>query len=170
MTIGVAAEVAAIRQLEDNHNCNQQVSSAPRPIPLASRRIPSDDSLSTRLLRHLNKNRRRRNGLFLASVALLLYVLPTLFEMSALRTVNPWLAVVLPGDLAGCACLALIFRKMKFAASLYVALTAMEALLYVSHLASMHALLWFADLVPTLVVAANVLRLPGENAELITIP
>ena len=83
--------------------------------------------------------------------------------MSALRTVNPWLAVVLPGDLAGCACLALIFRKMKFAASLYVALTAMEALLYVSHLASMHALLWFADLVPTLVVAANVLRLPSRE-------
>ena len=59
--------------------------------------------------------------------ALVLYALPTVLEFAALRRWNPWFSVILPGDLAGCACLCLVFGKVKQGISLYCLLTAIEA-------------------------------------------
>jgi hypothetical protein len=78
----------------------------------------------------------------LCVVAALLYVFPKVFEFNALHKWNPWVSVVLPGDLAGCLCLAIVFRKVKEGILLYCLLTAAEACLYWLHVTPAGVLPW----------------------------
>ena len=96
----------------------------------------------------------------------LLYVLPTVIKLLAARHLNPWLAIILPGDLAGCAWLFGVFKMQKTGLILYLLLTACEGCLYVSNTVSADALIWIADVVPTLIVAGIIVfRLQLENTK-----
>lgn len=95
----------------------------------------------------------------LVSVVSLLYVLPTVVELVAAHSLSPWLAIILPGDVVGCAWLIFGFKMQKTGLILYVLLTVCESCLYAFHVVSANALVWIVDLVPTLVVAGMTLRL-----------
>jgi hypothetical protein len=96
----------------------------------------------------------------------LLYVLPSVIELLATRHLNPWLAVILPGDIAGCAWLFGVFKMQRTGLILYLLLTACEGCLYVSNIVSVGALIWITDLVPTLIAAGIItFRLQFENTK-----
>ena len=96
-------------------------------------------------------------ALLLIAAVLFLYGLPTLLEFLALRKWSPWVAVVFPGNLAGCLCLMFTFRKVGFGIRLYLVLLAGQALLYGLHLADARTIFWISDSVPTIIVASMIL-------------
>ncbi len=108
-------------------------------------------------------------GLRLIAVALLAYAVPTLLEFAASRALNPWIAVILPGDVVGCACLAFLFGKLRIGMALYLFLTAVEGFLFVIHVIPVGVLLWFTDLVPTVVLSGVLLRSPVRNTSRISV-
>jgi hypothetical protein len=97
---------------------------------------------------------------------LALYLVPTAMEIGASYALNPWLAVILPGDLIGCAVLAGLLRMPRTGILLYVLLTTLEGLSYAVNGAVRPDLCWFADLVPTLLVIGLVVRRKLSHREL----
>ena len=170
-TLGAGRGMDEISRIENSHQCaaRQAVRPAPRPFPIpAPRERRKFPSLSLRLDRHSLSGLWRR-CLLVVLAALALYVLPTALEFAAMRHWNPWVSTVLPGDVAGCVCLGILFRRRKAAALLYCLLTIFEAGAYGLHIMPLDVLVWFTDLVPTLAVAAMVLRSTGSGAKLIPI-
>ena len=94
----------------------------------------------------------------LLSVAFFIYGVPTALEFLAAQHLNPWIAVILPGDIVGCFWLAAIVKMRRTALLLYLALTASESCLYVLGLVSSANLVWIADLVPAFFVALMITR------------
>jgi len=166
LTIGTAAEAEAIWALEDNHSCTgaafampsaQRTSSlADLPVPVPTRQVAPHKAFT-----------RKASGLRTALLALCatiaLYALPTLFEFAAMRRWNPWLAVMLPGDLAGCLCLILVFRRVRTGITLYLLLTFLEGTLYALHILPLSSIVWIVDLIPTLLVIQMLWRSPADN-------
>ena len=105
-------------------------------------------------------------GLLAVLTVLVGYALPTALELAARHALNPWLAVILPGDLIGCAMLAGLLRKPRTGVFLYLLLTAIEALTYMGGVMRGRQLVWFADLVPTLLVLFLLLRIKLRTWEL----
>ena len=168
MTIGAAREIHAIRHLENRHRCGtKRIAGTDRRSPARS---PASVSRLMRAIERVNRSRALRNGFLLVAVALLLYILPTLVEFAVVHRWNPWITALWPGDLAGCACMIVVFRRVKEGIALYCLLTVIKSCLYSFHVTPMIALLWISDTVPSLIVAAMVLRLPPRSAKLITIP
>jgi CHASE2 domain-containing sensor protein len=89
--------------------------------------------------------------------------MPTLAEYSAAHAFNPWLSVILPGDLAGCAVLVGLLRLPRTGVLIYLLLTSAEALCCASGVPLTAQLVWWVDLVPTLLVLTLVLRLKLRN-------
>jgi len=164
-TVGAAGDIHEIRQLQDCHACAVKRDAVPVP-PLADSRdlLPTSLRIISRL-----KEPKGPNYLLLSVAALLLYVVPTLFEFTVLRNWNPWIAVVLPGDLAGCFCLAVVFRKVRIGIALYCVMTMIEAGFYWLHVTPPGILPWVTDLVPTVVVFAIIWRSMARNAKLVPI-
>ena len=94
--------------------------------------------------------------LFFVAVLVLLYAFPTMVELAAERWAVPAIGIVLFGDLTGCACLATILRQPVVAGALYFSLTLCELWLHSSGAIRSVLLPWILDLVPTLVVAGEV--------------
>ncbi|MFZ0630893.1 MAG: hypothetical protein WA399_16705 [Acidobacteriaceae bacterium] len=97
-------------------------------------------------------------GLLALLTVLVVYALPTALELAARHTLNAWLAVILPGDVVGCAVLAGLLRRPRTGVFLYLLLTTIEGLCYAGGVVPGRPLVWFADLVPTLVVLTLLLR------------
>jgi hypothetical protein len=91
-------------------------------------------------------------GILLAAIIILLYLIPTCLEILARTEVNTWVAVILPGNLLGCAVLILLLRRVKTGLLLYAGLAACECCWHVVHLMRGVTMAWIADLVPTLAV------------------
>jgi len=164
-TVGAAGEIDEIRRLQDCHACAVRRDAVPVP-PLADSRdlLPASLRVMSRL-----KEPKGSSYLMLSLAALFLYVVPTLFEFTVLRNWNPWIAVVIPGDIAGCFCLAVVFRRVKIGIALYCLMTMVEAVFYWLHVAPLHVLPWLTNLVSTLVVFCIIWRSVGRNAKLIPI-
>lgn len=151
LTVGIAQGHAAVKDLESGHVCSRAAQEASPDYAAVPAAVAARDGLIVRL------GQRARsvadwNPLLLAVVlALALYALPTLFEYFAAQHVNPWLAVILPGDAVGCAALIVLFRARRTGLLLYLALTAIEGTLYLTHILSPVTLIWIVDLVPTLI-------------------
>lgn len=94
----------------------------------------------------------------LLSVAFFIYGVPTALEFLAAQHLNPWIAVILPGDIVGCFWLAAVVKMRRTALLLYLALTASESCLYALGLVSSANLVWTTDLVPALFVAVMITR------------
>jgi len=171
LTVGAAWEIDEIRRIENTHQCRAVRASAAAPQPPVNPgpRVPPQLQALRAAVEPRLKSHLARNFLLVFAAALLLYLVPTLFEFTALRSWNPWIAVVIPGDLAGCLCLAVVFRKVRAGIALYFLLTAIEAGCYWFQIMSPGVLLWVTDLVPTLMVSAIIWCSAGRSAKLIAI-
>lgn len=169
LTLGVANGLAAIREIEAQHACGRMTDHE-----RFTRMLDNEESFSRQSAMALNRVERLfgksgRLGEFslsiiFFSVVILLYALPTAVELAAVQHLNPWLAVIFPGDLIGCAWLVAIFKLRRTGWFLYLALTACESCLYVSHFMTANALVWVVDLVPTLAVLGMILYVRVANA------
>jgi hypothetical protein len=171
VTLGVADRSDSVREMEALHFCDRTVAPKHRPS-IVSIRGSSDTRLTPisipieRIIDSYGTRAAPNLWMALLIIVSLLYVLPTVVELLAARHLNPWLAIILPGDIAGCAWLFGIFKMQRTALILYLLLTACEAGLYVSNVVSAGALIWIADLVPTLIVAGIIVfRLQFENTK-----
>lgn len=77
----------------------------------------------------------------------------------AVRDLHLGFAVLLFGDLIGCACLATFLEMPVFGIALYLLLTVAEAFLYYTHLLSPGHLALFTDLVPMAIVIRKIMRM-----------
>jgi hypothetical protein len=168
LTLGTAKDTEDIWRIEDIHHCRVKSGVAEvRKSPVLNSFSRAAQEFPHRLVQSREKTAPAvRSAPLLLAIAFFLYVLPTAFEFSVLRSWNPWLATLLPGDLAGCACLILIFRKSRAGITLYFLLTTIEACLFWLQMAPLALLPWLTDLVPTLVVSGLVLRSSGPSRKL----
>lgn len=171
LTLGAAQDMEEIRRIEASHQCAAgcRASAPSRPL-----RIPPPAGRARFHMLSLtagsdSRPRAVRRSLLLMLAAMLLYAVPTALEFAALRHSGSWVSTVLLGDLAGCACLAIVFRRVKAGVLLYCLLTVFEAGAYALHILPLNALLWITDLVPTVLVLAMVVRSSGSSAKLIAI-
>lgn len=162
-TLGVASGLAAVRKLEARHVCVKKpvLQEIGNVVPIRS----SHDGQPSSILNWLEHRFTFQENLGALNqslaffvVILLLYALPTIVEFAAARRLNPWLAIILPGDVMGCAWLIVVFRMPWAGLLLYLFLTACEGCLYTFHLVPVNTLPWIVDLVPTLVVVAAMLH------------
>ncbi len=175
LTLGAAREMEDVRRIERSHQCAATRMPALRPDSPAVLRSPSGRRFSATLKRvervagSYSGPRMLRNIVLAMTASLVLYVLPKLLELTALRHCNPLFSVILPGDLAGCACLVLVFCKIKEGISLYCLLTVVEASVYWAQISPLNVLSWITDLVPTLVVLVILMRSSRQTAKVVTI-
>jgi hypothetical protein len=169
ITVGTAWNIEHIRRIEGSHTCLAKRPAVSRPKPAESE-VPQVAARVAKVSSDFNKpskSRVARSVTLLCLVAALFYAFPKTLEFSALQKWNPWISVVLPGDLAGCLCLAIVFRKMKAGILLYLLLSAAEACLYWLDLTPADVLPWIADLVPTVVISLMVLGPAGRTGKLL---
>lgn len=173
LTLGAAQAIEEIRRIESLHQC------AAARIPtlqtaVATRRFSADaETRSPATLSAISGGTANlplplRNALRLVAAAVLLYFLPTAFELVAMHHWNPWICSLLWGDLTGCAFLCFVLGKVKAGICLYCLLTVFEAGACWLHLMPLSVLPWFTDLVPTVVVSVTVLRSAKPTGRLVT--
>jgi hypothetical protein len=155
LTLGLAKHHRAAQEIEMQHVCK-------RTTGVALSKIYANPG---RPVSFLSGGLWQLNIVLLfLTVAVALYLLPTVAEFAAEKYVSPWVATILFGDLAGCVCLAAVFNMRRTGLLLYVFLTGCEGALYASHALSPNALTWLVDVVPTLVVAGKIARLRSAHA------
>lgn len=159
-TLGTAWDRQSLEEMEAAHLCAFHTEGAPA---LASRRRMRDPGAAAQLLQHLLQI---PAGLLALLTVLVAYALPTALELVARHSLNAWLAVILPGDVIGCAVLAALLRKPRTGVLLYFLLTAIEGLSYMGGLARGRQLVWLADLIPMLLVLILLLRMKLRTWEL----
>lgn len=161
VTVGTAMGQAAVKKMEAFHVCGARVAQHRQPALVTGQsfvKLSSSSGLNERLFGPSGKLKTLNVPFLFLSVVTLLYAVPTIIELLAARRLNPWLGVILPGDLVGCACLITVFKRRRAGLVLYLLLTACEASLYTFHLMTANVLLWIVDVVPTLVVATILVR------------
>ncbi|MGA7523213.1 MAG: hypothetical protein WBW84_12205 [Acidobacteriaceae bacterium] len=159
-TLGMAWDRHSVEEMESGHVCAFTAVATPAT---AVRARTGKARMEAPLLRDAL---RMHAWLVVLVTVLALYLLPTALEFGVSHALNPWLAVILPGDLAGCAVLVGLLRMPRTGVILYLLLTAVEGLSYTADGAVAHHLLWFADLVPTLLVLSQLLRMKLRSPEL----
>ncbi|HEX3986344.1 MAG TPA: hypothetical protein VHX13_07005 [Acidobacteriaceae bacterium] len=159
-TLGTAWDRHSVEAMEAAHICAFWTEGAPATDPRSGAHSPLAQAPLVRKLLQMPA------GLLALLTVLVAYAVPTALELAARHTLSPWLAVILPGDLIGCAVLARVLHRPRTAVLLYLLLTTMEGLSYVGGVARGRQLIWFADLVPTLLVLALMVRMKRRNREL----
>ncbi|HEX3663163.1 MAG TPA: hypothetical protein VHU89_17130 [Acidobacteriaceae bacterium] len=154
-TLGTAWDRHSLEEMEAAHLCASPLPAARRP----GREVRPEMPLLREAL-HMHV------GVLVGLTVLALYLLPTALEFAASYAVNPWLAVILPGDLIGCAVLVGLLRMPRTGVLLYVLLTVAEALSYAANGAVVPDLRWLTDSIPTLLVVSLVLRMKLRSREL----
>ncbi len=79
------------------------------------------------------------------------YVIPNLGERLLERQIGPFWSYVVLGDLVGCLAIGAL-TGWKLGVGLYILLSIVETIAYRTHLVSRVAMMWMADLVPTLIL------------------
>jgi hypothetical protein len=171
LTLGTANGIIAAKEIEARHVCGVKQRPQMAISPLSGNRLATSRPIAPL---HFSKQSSRISAIvqgtpapfvYLA-VGLFIYALPTGAEWIASHHLNPWFATILPGDLTGCVCLAIVFGMRRTGLILYLLLTACEALLYIGHFVPAGALLWIVDLVPTLIVAGTIAQRQRPRAPL----
>lgn len=161
-SMGIANGLNAARRIQAIHVCGRTA----QVIPIGrDGRRPSKSIMSPveRLFGPSGKLRNLNTSILFLAVVFLLYAVPTILEVAATKHLNPWLAVVLPGDVVGCACLITVFKMPRTGLILYMVLTICEAALYGLHMVAARELIWVVDLVPTVTAACLIMlvRIPN---------
>lgn len=95
----------------------------------------------------------------LVLAVLITYGLPTIVELMAAHDLHISIAIVLFGDVVGCACLVSVLEMPVFGIALYILLTLCVGWLYFTHVISAGHLAWFTDLVPMAIVSVRIARM-----------
>lgn len=119
----------------------------------------SDQPWAGQIADHIAQRDRRYAIALMFFAAVLTYVLPTVIELVAAHDPGFGIGVIVFGDLTGCACLAALLGMPMFGVVLYVLLALSEAALYFTGVLSATTMAWFADMLPTLVVAGRIARM-----------
>lgn len=159
-TLGTAGDRASVEAMERGHVCGGLPQKAPDAVE-----SPAFPEPAARRGAVPELLRMPVGWLVLLTVAGV-YLLPTAAELAARHALNPWLAVIVPGDVVGCAVLAGVLRRPRTGILLYLGLTALEGCVYAAGMTRAHQLAWFADLVPTLVLLTLILRMKGRGGGL----
>lgn len=167
-TVGNANSLSNAKKIEAFHVCARNTDlDAPKIIPIDSAVGRAPASFLNPVERMFGPSGKLKNLntwiLFLLT-GLLLYAIPTVFELAATKHLNPWLAVIVPGDAIGCACLMTAFRMPRTGLALYLLLTTCEAALFGFHIVSAKDLVWIVDLIPTIAVACLIMRVRTPSA------
>jgi hypothetical protein len=161
-TVGIADGLSAARKFEALHVCGKNKNQdTPKIIPIDRAISSSSESIFTRvdhLFGAAGKLKALNTPILFMAVVFLLYALPTVLELAATKHFNPWLAVILPGDVAGCACLITIFKMPRAGLALYLLLTICEAAFFGFHIVGAKDLIWIVDIVPTIAVTCLIMR------------
>jgi hypothetical protein len=161
-TLGIADGLSDAKKLQALHTCGRNNDrDEPKTIPIdrgLSRPSASRPNQVERLFGTSGTLHNLNNSILFFAVVALLYALPTVLELLATKHFNPWFAVILPGDVIGCACLITVFRMPKTGLALYLLLTICETTLYESKVVAARDLLWIVDSVPTLIAVVLILR------------
>jgi hypothetical protein len=164
-TLGTASDRDKVTQMEAVHRCGEWQEAQER-IAGESVTIPAREE-GLAYLSNLSGPERmlaRLHPVLLAGLlALLLYGVPTALEIAARSHVNTWLAVIVPGDVAGCLVLGWLAKMPRTAAALYLLLTACEGCWHLARMTHGVAMAWFADLIPAVVVMC-VMVVRGQRA------
>lgn len=155
-TIGSASDPAAVATLEGEHKCAGTGKGAGRTSATAD---PLQLIPPASLLQAIRQLPRFQAAILLTGLLLAVYAIPTLIELFTVHASFPGLLTIFLGDVVGCACLALIFRKPAFALTLYLGLSICETVLYQAGVVGIGDWPWLLDVVPTLVVAREFARL-----------
>lgn len=162
LTVGVARGLMDLKRLEALHECSRvTVRNNMLVIPASQRtrrQLLASPLARVRDLVRLTEHQSLRMLAACLGIVLLLYVFPTAIELAASQHLTAWFAIILPGDILGCLCLVVLFRMYRTGIALYLLLTVCESYLYKSNLVPESLLVWLVDAVPTIVVAAVVLR------------
>lgn len=163
LTVGTARGLATIREMEALHVCGGRAVHVRQTATLAGGSFAKCPSAFPRneverLFGPSGKLKTLNLSVLFLSVVTFLYVVPTVVELLMAQRLNPWLSVILPGDVIGCACLVAVFKMRGAGLALYLLLTAFEGSLYAFHIVTANALMWIVDVVPTLTVVAIILR------------
>jgi hypothetical protein len=159
-TAGRARNPNRIQWLEQVHICPTQ------PPPDSDFVLPNQRQEQSGLSGNDRKERRWRIPgklestrilLFLFSLVLCSYLLPSIIELQMMKRVGVWISCIVFGDLVGCSLLSLVLGLKKTGAGLYVCLTGFEIWLYVTGVVAKQLLPWVVDLVPTLAIAGLIL-------------
>lgn len=113
----------------------------------------------TDLLQRARWSRILQSSWMVVAAVFLLYAIPKWLELVLVRTVNPWISVVFLGDAVGCACIIAMFKRPGLAIAVYLAATGLEALARELHLMHAAALTWVADVIPTIVAIALLVKI-----------
>ncbi len=164
-TLGTAAGFTTATELETQHVCGQPMMPKVSDAALKSYATFRDgERRSEQFLNFVRRLDRKYVGLLFAVIALVVYALPNLVELAALRYASPWVVNIVFGDLIGCLCLVLVLRMPRTGVGLYVALALLEGCMYAMGMVSPATLAWITDAVPTLVVAGRVAQLRATAA------
>ncbi|HEY1806964.1 MAG TPA: hypothetical protein VGG42_00315 [Acidobacteriaceae bacterium] len=159
-TLGTAWDRHSVEEMESAHMCAFWMEGAP---PANARPRRRGTAAAVPLLREVLQ---MHTWALLLLMLVVLYLVPTVMEIGASYALNPWLAVIVPGDLIGCAVLVGLLRMPRTGVLLYVLLTTLEGLSYAVNGAVRPDLCWFTDLVPTVLVVSLVLRRKLSDREL----
>lgn len=159
-TAGRARDLKRIQWLERVHDCRTH------PPPDLHSGLPNQGQKQSELAgNHRKEQRWRIPGrlestrilLFLFSLVLCSYLLPSVIELQMIKRVGVWLSCIVFGDLVGCSLLSFVLGLRKTGAGLYLCLTGSEIWLYVTGVVAKPLLPWLVDVVPTLAIAGLVL-------------
>lgn len=158
-TLGTAWDRQSVEEMEAAHLCEYWRQGAPAaPGRARAGKLTGAPAFVGQILQ-------MPAGWLMLLTLLLVYGVPTAVELGARGALNPWLAVILPGDAIGCAVLGGLLRRPRSAVFLYLLLTALEGASYAGGWLHGRELVWFADLVPALIVLFLLLRMKmGERA------
>lgn len=166
-TLGTAFNSVQAHAMETGHICHDRIA-RPGNNRSPSNHLPSIPRSKDNLLaraRHFVAFAIRQRDYLPATIAasfLLFYALPTALELLAAPYLNIWIGSIIPGDMAACFCIAILFRRPRTALVLYAVLTAFEAYLHVAYLLPVNVIAWITDLFPSLAVAALIVRASAD--------
>jgi len=159
-TIGTVSRRSAIKDLEATHFC------AGRASQNGHYKAPFQDLIPSPPAKHLGwipDYSRKIVGLpiplLLLGVVLFLYALPTALEIALSAQIGPWLAGIVIGDFAACACIFAVFGMRRTGLILYLLLTISKICLYSVQVVPANIIPWLTDVIPVLIVIGRIATL-----------
>jgi hypothetical protein len=153
LTVGTASGLLAAKELESAHICPTRPSMNGHLCESSQEVI---EQKSSRLTSYSSKLSSLPVPLLPAAVPLLLYALPTAIELALSAEIGLWLAGIVVGDFAACACLVAIFGMRKTGVILYLLLTISKICLFNARLLPVSILPWITDAIPVLFVIGKI--------------
>ncbi|TCK73692.1 hypothetical protein [Acidipila rosea] len=153
--IGVSDQISMVAELEASHVCHGKV-----PQPEAGNSATGVGQLNRwgEFFSCASRSCLMNRLLAIMGCLLFFYMLPTICEFLLMRLSGSWLTSLFFGNLCGCMAIGILQKKRAWAVSLYLALIAVDGVLYYRSGLSSAQFPWVLDIVPTLLLVVHVIR------------